>query len=57
VYEEREVSIILIEHDMEVVIDIADRIVVLDFGRVIADGPPAEIAKKPEVIRAYLGEE
>jgi branched-chain amino acid transport system ATP-binding protein len=57
VYEERDVSIILIEHDMEVVMDIADRIVVLDFGRVIADGPPAEIAKKPEVIRAYLGEE
>jgi branched-chain amino acid transport system ATP-binding protein len=57
VYEERDVSIILIEHDMEVVMDIADRIVVLDFGRVIADGPPAEVAKKPEVIRAYLGEE
>lgn len=57
VYEERDISIILIEHDMEVVMDIADRVVVLDFGQVIADGPPAEIAKKPEVIRAYLGED
>ena len=57
VFEERGVSIILIEHDMELVMDIADRIVVLDFGRVIAEGPPEDIGKNPQVIRAYLGEE
>lgn len=49
--------IVLVEHDMGVVMDIADRIVVLDFGRKIAEGVPAEIRTNPEVIAAYLGEE
>jgi len=49
--------IVLVEHDMGVVMDIADRIVVLDFGRKIAEGTPDEIRINPEVIAAYLGKE
>jgi branched-chain amino acid transport system ATP-binding protein len=50
-------SIILIEHDMGVVMDIADRVVVLDFGHKIAEGTPAEIKANKKVMKAYLGEE
>ena len=50
-------TIALIEHDMGVVMDISDRVVVLDYGRKIADGPPDEVRTSPEVIAAYLGEQ
>ena len=56
VNEEWGVTVILIEHDMGVVMDISDRVAVLDMGQKIAEGPPDEVRANPEVIRAYLGE-
>lgn len=53
--EERGVTIVLIEHDMGVVMDISDRVYVLDFGTKIAEGPPEEIQHNEQVINAYLG--
>ena len=52
---EREITILLVEHDMKVVMGVSDHVVVLNQGRIIAEGPPETIQHNPEVIHAYLG--
>jgi ABC-type branched-subunit amino acid transport system ATPase component len=49
------ISIVAVEHVMQVIMSISDRIVVLNYGQVLAEGKPAEVARNPEVIQAYLG--
>lgn len=55
--EEMNITVVLVEHDMGLVMDLSHRVTVLNFGIKIADGPPREIGRNPKVISAYLGEE
>ncbi len=55
--DERGITMLIIEHDMDLIMKISDKITVLNFGRVIAEGKPLEIQKNDEVIKAYIGEE
>lgn len=55
VVEERGITVLLVEHDMGMVMDLSDHVVVLNFGQVIASGKPHEVRNHPEVIKAYLG--
>jgi branched-chain amino acid transport system ATP-binding protein len=57
IQEERGITVLLIEHDMGLVMDISHHVVVLNFGQVIGQGTPAQVRANPEVVRAYLGDE
>ncbi len=57
IQKERNITVVLVEHDLGVVMDISDRIYVLDFGEVIGSGTPDEVANNPKVIEAYIGED
>jgi branched-chain amino acid transport system ATP-binding protein len=53
--QQRELAAVLVEHDLQVVMDIADRVVVFNFGEIIAEGKAAEVSRDPRVVEAYVG--
>ena len=57
IQKERHITVVLVEHDLGVVMDISDYVCVLDFGEVIGEGKPDEVAENPKVVEAYIGEE
>jgi len=57
IQKERQITVVLVEHDLGVVMDISDQVYVLDFGALIGSGKPREVASNPKVIEAYIGED
>ena len=57
IQKERHITVVLVEHDLGVVMDISDYVYVLDFGELIGDGKPGEVARNPKVVEAYIGED